>query len=109
MAKERDIEKIITLTGEKDEDLIELLLDDAEEFVKSYTGRKNIVTGLEKAVRDLAVIALNRMGTEGEKSRSEGGESYTFEDAPKQIYDTLNRYRLARVGGKIYEAEKKQT
>lgn len=43
MAKERDIEKIITLTGEKDEDLIELLLDDAEEFVKSYTGRKNIV------------------------------------------------------------------
>ena len=66
MAKERDIEKIITLTGEKDEDLIELLLDDAEEFVKSYTGRKNIVTGLEKAVRDLAVIALNRMGTEGE-------------------------------------------
>ena len=49
------------------------------------------------------------MGTEGEKSRSEGGESYTFEDAPKQIYDTLNRYRLARVGGKTYEAEKKQT
>ncbi len=37
------------------------------------------------------------------------GESYTFEDAPKQIYDTLNRYRLARVGGKIYEVEKKQT
>lgn len=27
MAKERDIEKIMTLTGEKDEDLIELLLD----------------------------------------------------------------------------------
>ena len=75
----------------------------------SYTNRKQLRTGLEKAVRDLAVIALNRMGTEGEKSRSEGGESYTFEDAPKQIYDTLNRYRLARVGGKIYEAEKKQT
>ena len=32
----------------------------------SYTGRTKIVTGLEKAVRDLAVIALNRMGTEGE-------------------------------------------
>lgn len=62
MAKERDVEKIMTLTGEKDEDLIELALDDAEEFVKSYTGRKNLVTGLEKAVRDLAVIALNRMG-----------------------------------------------
>lgn len=109
MAKSKDIERVQTLTGEKDEDLIEILLDDAEAFVLSYTNRTRSKTGLEKAVRDLAVIALNRMGTEGEKSRSEGGESYTFDDAPKQIYDTLNRYRLARVGGKTYEAEKKQT
>ena len=108
MAKSKDIERVQTLTGEKDEDLIEILLDDAEGFVLSYTNRTRLKTGLEKAVRDLAVIALNRMGTEGEKSRSEGGESYTFDDAPKQIYDTLNRYRLARVGGKTYEAEKKQ-
>ena len=55
-------------------------------------------------MRDLALIAYNRRGTEGEKSRSEGGESYSFDDAPKQIYDILNRYRLARVGGKAYEA-----
>lgn len=109
MAKSKDIERVQTLTGEKDEDLIEILLDDAEAFVLSYTNRTRLKTGLEKAVRDLAVIALNRMGTEGEKSRSEGGESYTFDDTPKQIYDTLNRYRLARVGGKTYEAEKKQT
>lgn len=108
MAKSKDIERVQTLTGEKDEDLIEILLDDAEAFVLSYTNRTRLKTGLEKAVRDLAVIALNRMGTEGEKSRSEGGESYTFDNAPKQIYDTLNRYRLARVGGKTYEAEKKQ-
>lgn len=108
MAKSKDIERVQTLTGEKDEDLIEILLDDAEAFVLSYTNRTRLKTGLEKAVRDLAVIALNRIGTEGEKSRSEGGESYTFDDAPKQIYDTLNRYRLARVGGKTYEAEKKQ-
>ena len=108
MAKSKDIERVQTLTGETDEDLIEILLDDAEAFVLSYTNRTRLKTGLEKAVRDLAVIALNRMGTEGEKSRSEGGESYTFDDAPKQIYDTLNRYRLARVGGKTYEAEKKQ-
>ena len=108
MAKSKDIERVQTLTGEKDEDLIEILLDDAEAFVLSYTNRTRLKTGLEKAVRDLAVIALNRMGTEGEKSRSEGGESYAFDDAPKQIYDTLNRYRLARVGGKTYEAEKKQ-
>lgn len=54
------------------------------------------------------MIALNRIGTEGEKSRSEGGENYTFDDAPKQIYDTMNRYRLARIGGKTYETPEKQ-
>lgn len=88
--------------------LLQLLLEDAEAFVLSYTNRTHIVTGLEKAVRDLAVIALNRIGTEGEKSRSEGGENYTFDDAPKQIYDTMNRYRLARIGGKTYETPEKQ-
>ena len=104
-----ELEKLKKITGEKDEELLQLLLEDAETFVLSYTNRTHIVTGLEKAVRDLAVIALNRMGTEGEKSRSEGGESYTFDDAPKQIYDTMKRYRLARAGGKTYEAPEKQS
>lgn len=103
-----DIEKLKKLTGEGDDILPSLLLDEATAFVLSYTGRTKIVTGLEKAVRDLAVIALNRMGTEGEASRSGGGESYSFDNAPKHIYDTLDRYRLARIGGKTYEAKTEQ-
>ena len=103
--KENNIERLKKLTGESDEDLLEALLEEAEEFVLSYTNRTKIVTGLEKAVRDLAVIALNRIGTEGENSRSEGGESYSFDAAPKQVYDILNRYRLARVGGVVHEAK----
>lgn len=104
-----ELEKIKKLTGESDDELLSLLLEDATNFVLSYTNRTELITGLQKAVRDLAVIALNRMGTEGENSRSEGGESYSFNDAPKQIYDTLNKYRLLRVGGKIYENKTKQT
>ena len=103
-----DIDKLKKLTGEGDEVLISLLLEDATAFALSYTGRTRIVTGLEKAVRDLAVIALNRMGTEGETSRSGGGESYSFDSAPKHIYDTLDRYRLARIGGRTYEAKTEQ-
>ena len=99
---DRHIEKLAKLTGEKDEELLAILIEDAEAFVLAYTNRTQLVTGLEKPVRDLAVIALNRMGTEGENSRSEGGETYSFDSAPKQIYDTLNRYRLARVGGETY-------
>lgn len=104
----QDIEKLKKLTGESDEELLSLLLEDATDFVLSYTNRSKIVTGLEKAVRDLALIAYNRRGTEGESSRSEGGESYSFNDAPKQIYDVLNKYRLLRVGGKVYENKGEQ-
>ncbi len=100
-----EVEKMVLLTGEKDEDLLVFLLQDAEEFVLSYTNRTQLPEALKKTVRDLAVIALNRRGTEGECGRSEGGESYSFDAAPKQIYDTLNRYRLARIGGKAHEAK----
>ena len=103
-----ELEKLKKMTGEKDEGLLQILLEDAEAFVLSYTNRTHLVSGLDKAVRDLAVIALNRMGTAGKAARTGSGESYTFNDAPKQIYDVLNRYRLARVGGKTFEAEKKQ-
>lgn len=100
-----DVEKLKKLTGESDEDLLSLLLEDAEIFVLSYTNRTRMIPELKKVVRDLAVIALNRMGTEGETGRSEAGESYSFNDAPKQIFDTLKRYRLARCGGHAHEAK----
>lgn len=100
-----DIEKLKKLTGESDEELLFLLLEEAEAFVLSYTNRTKLVSGLDKAVRDLAVIALNRMGTEGESGRSGAGETYSFDNAPKQVYDLMDRYRLVRIGGKAHEAK----
>lgn len=100
-----EIEKLKKLTGESDEELLSLLRDEAEAFVLSYTNRTRLVSGLDKAVRDLAVIALNRMGTEGESGRSGAGETYSFENAPKQVYDLMDRYRLVRIGGKAHEAK----
>jgi hypothetical protein len=101
-----DVEKLKKLTGESDGELLSLLLEDAKDFVLSYTNRTELPPTLQKTVRDLAVIALNRMGTEGESSRSEGGESYSFEAAPKHIFGVLDRYRLVRIGGKAYEIKK---
>ena len=101
-----DFERIRVLTGERDEELVEVVLEDATDWGLAYTGRKKMIPELKKTVRDLAVIAINRMGTEGESSRTGAGESYNFDNAPKQIYDVLNRYRLVRVGGVTYEAEK---
>lgn len=102
-----DIEKLKKLTGESDEELLSLLLEESEAFVLAYTNRAKLVTGLKKPVLDLAVMALNRLGTEGESGRSGAGETYSFDNAPKQIYDILNQYRLVRIGGKVYEAKTK--
>lgn len=100
-----ELEKLKKLTGEKDEELLQILMEDATAWVLAYTNRTRLVSGLDKTVRDLAVIALNRIGTEGESARTGSGESYTFDDAPRQIYDVLNRYRLARVGGVAHETQ----
>lgn len=67
------------------------------------------IIGLENGMKNSTSAIPDVVYPISHTLNDEGGESYTFEDAPKQIYDTLNRYRLARVGGKIYEAEKKQT
>ena len=104
-----ELEKIKVLTGESDESLLELLYDDATAFVLAYTNRTVLPDVLKKTVRDLVVIALNRIGTEGETARSEAGESYSFDAAPKQIYDILDRYRLARCGGHAYEKKQDKT
>lgn len=83
--------------------LVSQLIDDAAAWAEAFTCRSSILDGMMTSVGDLAVWMYNRMGTEGESSRSEGGESYSFEEAPRRIYDILKLYRLARVGGKAHE------
>lgn len=93
------------MTGENDITLLKILLDDAEEFVLSQTRRTKLIPELNKPVRDIALVAYNRRGTEGEKSRSEAGESYSFEDISPKTLSTINKYRLAVIGGVVYEAK----
>lgn len=89
----------ILLPGEEDEDLLGQLADDAAAQAEAWTGRASTADGMLKAVGDLALIAYNRRGTEGESSRSEGGESYSFLETPAGVYQALARFRLARTSG----------
>lgn len=104
-----NIEKLEILTGESDTSLLSLLLEDARCDALAYTNRTEVIPAMEKPIRDLALIAYNRMGTEGEAKRQAAGESYEFDNDQKRIYEKLNRYRLARIGGRTYEAENQPT
>ena len=74
------------------------LIDDAVIMVLDYTGRDVMVDAMLLYARQLAIIAFNREGNEGESSRSEGGVSQSFiEDIPQSIKHSLNRYRVGKV------------
>lgn len=108
MAEMTNLEKLELLTKESDDELLSLLLSDAEEYILIETNRTAIPEQLQKTVRDLALIAYNRLGTEGETSRSEAGESYSFDNAPSHIQKAINRYRIARCGGVAHEAKQEE-
>lgn len=92
------------MTGNEDgTELFKALLDDAESYILAETNRTKIIPQLQKPVRDMALIAYNRLGTEGEIKRTEAGESYEFVDIPVSVRSVINRYRLVRIGGHVHE------
>lgn len=97
------VEKLKKFTKESDEELLSLLLETSEDIILTLTNRKTLPERLTEIKVKLAVIAYNRMGTEGETSRSEGGISSAFSDLPEDILRAIKSSRLGRVGGKIYE------
>ena len=81
-----------------DETKAENLIDDAVVIVLDYTNRDVMVDAMWLYARQLATIAYNREGNEGEASRAEGGVSQSFvEDIPLNIKHSLNRYRIGKV------------
>jgi uncharacterized protein YerC len=100
------MKKISKLTGCDDEELLEILLAEAESTILAYTNRTVLPSALNSVAVRLVVVNYKRMGTEGETSHSEGGISTSFsEDIPKEITSVLNKYRLVRCGGNVFENE----
>lgn len=99
-----ELEILKKITGEDDTELLIMLYESAEETALTYMNRKKLPPALKNTVLRLAAIQYNRLGTEGETSRNEAGITSSFVDLPADIMAILNRYRLARVGGKTFEA-----
>lgn len=103
-----DVSILKKLTGESDEELLSLLLLMAEERLLELTNRTKMTTKLTSAKRNWAVIAYNRLGMEGEGSRSQGGISSAFIEIPEEIMGAIKAFRIARVGGRVHEKAENQ-
>ena len=97
------LEKLKIRLGIKDEiqdDLLNMLLEDAENEILDFTHRTELLPTMEGLQRELAIVYYNRQGSEGESSRSEGGISVSYTtDIPSNIQNRLKSYRLLKMVG----------
>lgn len=91
---------IAGVTDDTQDALIAALLSDAADAVCDYTGRGEVPARLVSVQVQLAVIAYNKRGAEGESSRSEGGVSQSFDGLPPELLARLKNY--PRKAGVLY-------
>lgn len=94
------------ITDDSQDGLITALLSDAEDSVRDYIGREEVPARLISVQVQLAVIAYNKRGAEGESSRSEGGISQSFGGLPPELLARLKNY--PRKAGVLYTADTEQ-
>ena len=103
------LERFKTLAGITDDTqdgLISVLLSDAGDAVCDYIGRDSVPERLVSVQVQLAIIAYNKRGAEGESSRSEGGISQSFDGLPPELLARLKNY--PRKAGVLYTADTEQ-
>lgn len=73
--------------------LLSLLLSEAQDTILDIIGREELPSRLISVQVELAVIAYNKQGADGESSRSEGGISRSFVDGlPDDLKQRLRNY-----------------
>ena len=76
------------------DELLNMILEDAELEILDYCNRDILLPRMFGLQRELAIVYYNRLGSEGESSRSEGGVSVSYStDIPENIKRRLNSYR----------------
>ena len=85
-------EKFKKLTGCTDDELAEIYLSSAADDVCDFIKRDSVPDRLVSVQVELAVMAYNKRGAEGESARSEGGISQTFDELPPKLRERLKSY-----------------
>lgn len=90
--------RIPDVKGEEQDSLLLALLSDADMLIKNYTGRESVPEQLRGAQVRLAVMLFNRLGTEGEKSRTEGDIQRSFDALLQGMRHELLPFRVVKTG-----------
>lgn len=98
------LEKLKILLGERasgyTDDYLTLLLEEAEAEAMAYTRRDDMPDGLLSIVPRMAMVKINRSGSEGMTSQSFSGVSEGYLDGyPAEVQNILRRYRRIGVIG----------
>lgn len=105
------VEKIKVRLEIKDtnkDDLLNILLEDAEGEILDFCNRDTLPIKAEPLQRELAIIYYNRLGSEGETSRNEGGVSVSYStEIPESIKNRLITFRRLKLVG-VANANKEQ-
>lgn len=97
-----DVKILLGLTGNDKDNLLEILLTQAEDDAKMITKRDRLF-GMDSVIERMVVYLYNRLGTEGLNSESYSGASYNYSDGyPADIMDALERFSTGvNAGGKL--------
>lgn len=87
------VDQIKLITGNTNDDLISLMLDKAEAEISAYLNTE-YETKFDNLAVDIAVIKINRLGSEGLVSQGYSGASESYIDGyPQEILNQLNRFK----------------
>lgn len=101
-----ELKELKKLTGESDDEILSSLLLRAKNIILTEANRQKLTPALERLLPELVLELLNRQGSEGERSRSEGGVSVSYVDGiSPHLLVSIRNHRLARVSGRAFEKE----
>ena len=81
-------------TLEEKDSLIELLILQCTDEALDYTHREEYCSGMQSIIEQMVVYRYNLIGTEGLKSESYSGISYSYnQEYPDNIIRMLKKYR----------------
>ncbi len=100
MAQLEKLKIRLGISDNSEDNLLNMLLEDAEGEILDFCNRDILPIKAESLQRELVIIYYNRLGSEGETSRSEGGVSVSYStEIPESIKNRLIAFRRLKLVG----------